>query len=89
MVYKCEHYGCKEIECTPLTAYVRIEGKWTRIGHYGSECKKFELLDMQKEEQDILDRERRVQLDAELRQVKREGRARLKTMMNVNKSFFK
>lgn len=80
---------CEKIECKPLTAYVRIDGNWTRIGHYGSECKKFESLDLQKEE---LDRERRIQLDAELRQVKQEGRERLKIIQsefNVNNSFFK
>jgi len=56
MVYRREHWqisdNCKEIECKPLTAYVRIEGKWTRIGYYGYECKKFEPLDLEQEEQD-------------------------------------
>lgn len=88
MVYRCEHYSCEKIECKPLTAYVRINGNWTRIGHYGSGCKKFESLDLQKEEQDRLDAERRIQLDAEIRRVKQENRTRLKIIENVNNSFF-
>lgn len=51
MVYRNYHEECN-VDCTRLMAYVRIEGKWTRIGHYGSECKKFEPLDLQQEQQD-------------------------------------
>ena len=44
MVYRNEH-NCDR-DCTRLVAYVRIEGKWEKIGNYGSECKKFEVLDL-------------------------------------------
>ena len=92
MVYRNDHYNCKEIECMPLTAYVRIGGKWVRIGHYGSECKKFEPLDLQQEEKERLDKEKMMQLCAEMRQVKQENREKLNTIkneLNVNSLFFK
>lgn len=41
MVYRREH-DCNVSECTELTAYVRIGGKYTRIGHYGSACSRFD-----------------------------------------------
>ena len=71
---------------------MRIEGKWTRIGHYGSECKKFEALDLQQEEQDRLSKEKLDLIKSELRQTKQENRDRRKTIeneFNVNTSFFK
>ena len=92
MVYRNEHWDCKEIECMPLTAYIRVGRNWVKIGHYGSECKKFELLDLQQEEQNRLDKERIMQINTEMRQIKQENRARLKIIeneLNVNKSFFK
>jgi len=56
MVYRCFHYEkydlCEDEECTALTAYVRIEGKWTKIGYYGSECKQFSILDLEQDEKD-------------------------------------
>ena len=73
MVYRNYHEECKE-DCTRLVAYVRIEGKWTRIGHYGSECKEFEPLDLQQEEQDRLSKEKRDFIKSQLRQIKQENR---------------
>ena len=74
MVYRKYHWEqseqCDGGECTALTAYVRIEGKWTRIGYYGSECKKFEPLDLQKEEQDKLAKQRRDNIKLEMRQIR-------------------
>ena len=56
MVYRKYHYErndqCENEECTSLNAYVRIEGRWTRIGYYGSECKQFNQLDLKQEEKD-------------------------------------
>lgn len=78
MVYRNDHYNCKEIECKPLTAYVRIEGKWTRIGHYGSECKKFEPLDLQQEEHDRLTKQKLEQLKFMIRDAKKEDSAVIK-----------
>ena len=56
MVYRCFHYEkydpCEDEECTALSAYVRIEGKWTKIGYYGSECKQFSPLDLEQEKED-------------------------------------
>ncbi|TAK16094.1 MAG: hypothetical protein EPO37_09000 [Nitrosarchaeum sp.] len=96
MVYRREHWqisdNCNGMDCKILTAYVRIEGTWIRIGHYGSECKKFEPLDLQQEEKERLDKERMMQLVADFRQVKQENRARLNTIkneLNVSNSFFK
>jgi hypothetical protein len=71
---------------------VRIEGKWVKIGHYGSECKKFEALDLQQEEKDRLDREKYNSIKLQLRQFKQENRARRKTIeneLNMTTSFFK
>ena len=56
MVYRQYHYEkndqCEDEECTALTAYVRVDSKWTRIGYYGSECKMFSKLDLKKEKED-------------------------------------
>ncbi len=67
MVYRNEHFNCNESECKYLTAYVRIEGKWGKIGHYGSECKKFEPLDLEKEEQDVLLKQQLTHIKSEIR----------------------
>ena len=90
MVYRNEH-NCDR-DCTRIVAYVRIENKWTKIGSYGSECHKFEALDVQQEEQDRLDKENRDFIKSQLRQIKQESRARLNTIkneLNMNNSFFK
>jgi len=95
--YHCEKNDqCMDDECTALTAYVRIEGRWKRIGIFGSKCKKFELLDLEKEnaekEQDRKSKENLAQIRAEIRQAKQEGRETLKIIKNelkVNMSFFK
>ncbi len=67
MVYRNEHFNCNESECKNLTAYVRIDGKWTRIGHYGSECEKFEALDLEQEEQDRLIKEQLANIKSAIR----------------------
>lgn len=67
MVYRNEHFNCNEAECKYLTAYVRIDGKWARIGHYGSECKKFEALDLQQEERDRLIKKQLVGIKSAIR----------------------
>jgi len=92
MVYQNYHWDCKEDECKALTAYVRIDSKWTRIGIFGSECKKFEPLDLQKEERERLQKEKLDLIKSELRQTKQENRERRKTIeneFNANTSFFK
>ena len=91
MVYRNYHEECKE-DCTRLVAYVRIDGKWNKIGHYGSECKQFEPLDLQQEEQDRLSKEKRDLIKLQLRQIKQESREKRKTIeneFNMNNSFFK
>jgi len=91
MVYRNYHEEC-DVDCTRLVAYVRIDGKWTRIGHYGSDCKQFEPLDPQQEEQDRLAKEKRDSIKSQLRQIKTESRDRRKTIeneFNMNNSFFK
>ena len=91
MVYRNYHEECKE-DCTRLVAYVRIDGKWTRIGHYGSACKQFEPLDLQQEEQDRVAKEKRDSIKLQLRQIKQESRERRKTIeneLNLSISFFK
>ncbi|NNM36095.1 MAG: hypothetical protein HKO48_03155 [Nitrosopumilus sp.] len=91
MVYRNYHEEC-DVDCTRLVAYVRIDGKWIKIGHYGSECKQFEPLDLEKEEQDRLQKEKRDSIKLQLRQIKAESRERRKTIeneFNMNNSFFK
>ncbi len=85
MVYRNEH-NCDR-DCTRLATYVRIEGKWEKIGHYGSECNRFDLLDLQQEEKDRLDREKLNSIKLQLRQAKQEGRATLNAIKNMNNSF--
>ena len=86
MVYRREHWqisdNCQGIDCKPLTAYVRIEGKWIRIGHYGSECKKFEPLDLQQEEQDRLTKQKLAQIKSMIRDAKKEGSVTIKRIDN-------
>ena len=91
MVYRNYHEECKE-DCTRLVAYVRIDGNWKKIGHYGSACKQFEPLDLQQEEQDRLSKEKRDLIKLQLRQIKQESRERRKTIqneLNASISFFK
>jgi len=91
MVYRNYHEECN-VDCTRLVAYVRIDGKWTKIGHYGSDCKQFEPLDLEKEEQDRLQKEKRDSIKSQLRLIKAEGREKRKIIeneFNMNNSFFK
>lgn len=91
MVYRKEH-DCNSAECTELTAYIRVEGKYTRVGHYGSECNRFDSLDLKQEEQDRLQKEKYNSIKLQLRQIKQESRERRKTIeneFNMNNSFFK
>lgn len=90
MVYR-NYHDCDR-DCNKLATYIRIEGRWTKIGYYGSECKKFEPLDLRQEEKERLDKERIMQLGADFKQIKQESRARLKIIeneFNMNNSFFK
>jgi len=91
MVYRNYHEECDE-DCTRLVAYVRIDGKFTKVGHYGSECKQFEPLDLQQEEQDRLAKEKRDLIKSQLRQTKQESREKRKIIedeLNVTTSFFR
>ena len=85
MVYRNEH-DCNVSECTELTAYIRVEGKYTRVGHNGSECSRFNTLDLQREERDRETKANLQYVKSQLQQIKAEGRERRKTM-NVSKSF--
>ena len=90
MVYRNYHDECKE-NCTRLVAYVRIDGKWKKIGHYGSECKQFEPLDLQKEEERLY-KEKRDFIKSRQRQIKqvsRCGRKIIENEFNMNNDFFK
>jgi len=70
MVHRNEHFNCNKAECKYLTAYVRINGKWIRIGHFGSECEKFEALDLEQEEKDRLVKQQLAHIKSELRKVR-------------------
>ena len=56
MVYRNYHYekneNCEIEECTALTAYVRVDTKWIKIGYYGSECNLFSKIDFEQDEKD-------------------------------------
>lgn len=73
VVYRLDHSekneDCDEIECKALTAYVRIDGVWTKIGYYGTECKKFKLLDEQQEKEDLEQKLRIKHIQNEIRAV--------------------
>jgi len=71
LVYRNFHWDCDEIECKRLVAYVRIEGKWTKVGHFGSECHKFELIDEKQEEKDRLVKQKLAEIKSEVRDVRR------------------
>jgi len=88
MVYRNEH-NCDR-DCTRIVAYVRIEGKWTKIGHYGSECNRFDSLDLQREERDRDTKANLQYVKSQLQQIRSESRERRRTIeneLNVSKSF--
>jgi hypothetical protein len=88
MVYRREH-NCNS-DCTELSAYVRIEGKWKRIGKYGSECNRFDSLDVQRENLDKKTKENLQYVKSQLQQIRSESRERRKIIeneLNVSKSF--
>ncbi|MCV0412195.1 hypothetical protein [Nitrosarchaeum sp.] len=69
--YHCEkNNSCDDDSCTTLSAYVRIEGKWTKIGYYGSLCKQFSHLDLQQEEKDRQLKLRLLQFKSDIQQIK-------------------
>ena len=88
MVYHREH-DCNVSECTELTTYIRVEGKWVRVGHYGSECNRFDSLDLKQEERDRDLKEKLHHIKSQLQQVRAEGRERRKTIgeLSISKSF--
>jgi len=70
--FHCEkNEQCEDDSCTALAAYVRIEGKWTKIGYYGSLCKQFSNLDLQKEEEELQRNLRLEQLFADIKEATR------------------
>ena len=90
MVYRKYHWeqsdDCDE-ECTSLTAYVRIEGKWTRIGYYGSECKKFSPLDLQQEEEDRMLKHRLAEIKNEMKRIRNDTNSAISRIkMGLNKN---
>ncbi len=56
MVYRNFHYekneNCEIEECTALSAYVRVNTKWVKVGYYGSECNLFSKVDLKQDEKD-------------------------------------
>lgn len=91
MVYRQYHEECDQ-DCTRLTAYVRIDGKYKKIGYYGSECKQFEPLNLEKDEQERLQKERLSLIKSEIRKTNQENRERRKVIeseFNMNNSFFR
>ncbi len=74
MVFRNYHEECK-VDCTRLVAYVRIDGNWTKIGHYGSECKQFEPLDLEKEERDMLLKQQLAHIKSEIRNARNKHRS--------------
>ena len=91
MAYRNYHDECK-VDCTKLVAYVRIDGKWCTIGHYGSACKQFEPLDLEQEEEERQSKEKRNAIKSQLRQIKVENNDRRKAIeneFNASDSFFK
>ena len=88
MVYRREH-NCT-VECTELSAYVRIEGKWKCVGKYGSECNRLDSLDLKQEERDRETKANLQYVKSQLQQVRTESRERRKTIeneLNISKSF--
>ena len=81
MVFSTKH-DCGTDNCRRLATYVRIYDKLTKIGHFGTGCKQFELLDLQKEAEGRLAKTRQLQMDSEIRQTKRENRERLDIIKN-------
>lgn len=72
MVYY-NYHDCG-MDCKRLVAYVRIEDKWTKIGHFGNNCKQFEPLDLAKEEEERLIKQRVSQVISRVKQSIRENK---------------
>lgn len=81
MVFSTKH-DCGTNDCRRLATYVRVYDKLTKIGHFGTECKQFEPLDLQKEAESRLAKTRQLQMDSKIRQTERENRERLDVMKN-------
>lgn len=64
-------------DCKRLTAHIRLDGKWTKIGYFGSECKQFQLVDWEKEneerEDNRLARKKQAEIRLLIKQVLHEG----------------
>ena len=89
MVYVSEH-DCN-FDCKRLTAYIRIEGKWVRIGHYGSGCKEFEHLDLEQEEKDKQLALKSKEINNMIKQTRKENQQKfqsIKNHFNISKEFF-
>lgn len=70
--------------CKRLVSYVRIDGKWTKIGYYGTECKQFEPLDLVMEEEDRQRKERLLELQLEIKQDKQQSREEIARIRQGN-----
>ncbi|WP_268542356.1 hypothetical protein [Candidatus Nitrosotenuis cloacae] len=70
------------MDCKRLVAYVRIEGKWTPIGHFGIVCKQFELLDLAKEEEDIRSRQKLLEIKSRVKQIRKEANESITKIRN-------
>lgn len=53
MVFHTYH-NCN-MYCKRLVAYIRIDNRWTKVGYFGTGCKQFEPLDLDKENKERAD----------------------------------
>lgn len=86
MVYR-NYHEC-EMDCKSLFAYVRIDGIWTIIGKYGSECKKFDPFDKKAKEQDRKINQRVAELIQKSKQISRESKITRHKESNVIPNLF-
>jgi len=51
MAYHNVHIDCNKTECDTRSAYIRLDKRWVKVGHYSTGCKSFDPTDQNQKEQ--------------------------------------
>lgn len=41
MVYRKSHNACRLLGCNRYASYIKIRGKWVKVGYFNTKCKHF------------------------------------------------
>lgn len=79
-MYHNVHYDCDKKECDIRSSYIRVDGKWTKIGYYNTGCKTFDVLNPSQEEKEHEILEKIDDFNAKVKQIREESKNKLKEM---------